>query len=958
MPNDFAAPRSTINVSEFTGDLYGMLFDDGFSSTQAGEAIASGDINGDGYDDLIIGAKQYDSYRGKVVVIFGSDSTFAATTGISTLDGTNGFQMDGPKATSFFGDAVASGDINGDGFDDIIIGAHVKAEAYVVYGKSSGFSATFDVTTLDGSNGFKLYNTNYGNAGFAVSSGDINGDGYADVVVSTPYDSNGSVTTIFGKYDAFADSIDIRTLDGSVGFNVRGINSLQKIAKSVSTGDINGDGYDDLIIDRPDQNSGSVDSSFVYIVFGKANGFSGDIYLSTLTESEGFKISVFSQPSSSNDVHVSTGDVNGDGYDDIIFGIVHGNVTDLENNVYVVYGKSMMATNNIQVSDLNGSNGFVVDAEFVNDNFGAGLSSDDINGDGYDEVVIGANFVKNTDGDKYPGKVYVVNGGSSLSATIDASQLNGINGFSINGYETALYTNLGASLATGDFNGDGYPDIFMGAPAISGSKRAFVFTNTSQQTITGDEGFRMLGTHASGKVFGDLIDRYWTQGFTNSDAPNYGQNVWTWDVSSQNWQVLRNSETDSLEAATGFLMYMFADDDNNGDVEGFPKTYSAPAAFTSLNNYATRTNTGVIYPFNDLANDDFFLLSNPFVKNIDWDSPTGWTRTNMSNTFYVWSDAANAWLTWNGITGTKSDGLISAGQSVFVQASGGTGSMVLREAIQTTSSTPILKQAVEYKPVNFTVALESEDLISKAQLSFHENGAIGKDRFDGVVMNPLATEFVQLGLVDVNQQLPLSIHSLPMDGEVSYVIPLMINSSGAGSVGTLSVSGLDVDLEDWSMFLVDNISGEEIELENEVSIAIELDQIAQKQHHSDYLPGPVYTKQKSKTANSRYALIVRTGNKVSNEIVDNPTTIRLHQNYPNPFNPSTIISFDLHEASIVSLRVYDVLGREVEHLIQNEFKQAGTYEVKFNASDLASGVYIYQLNAGSVILTKKLSLTK
>lgn len=279
LPNDFAAPRSTINVSEFTGDLYGMLFDDGFSSTQAGEAIASGDINGDGYDDLIIGAKQYDSYRGKVVVIFGSDSTFAATTGISTLDGTNGFQMDGPKATSFFGDAVASGDINGDGFDDIIIGAHVKAEAYVVYGKSSGFSATFDVTTLDGSNGFKLYNTNYGNAGFAVSSGDINGDGYADVVVSTPYDSNGSVTTIFGKYDAFADSIDIRTLDGSVGFNVRGINSLQKIAKSVSTGDINGDGYDDLIIDRPDQNSGSVDSSFVYIVFGKANGFSGDIFV-------------------------------------------------------------------------------------------------------------------------------------------------------------------------------------------------------------------------------------------------------------------------------------------------------------------------------------------------------------------------------------------------------------------------------------------------------------------------------------------------------------------------------------------------------------------------------------------------------------------------------------------------------------------------------------------------------
>jgi len=88
-----------------------------------------------------------------------------------------------------------------------------------------------------------------------------------------------------------------------------------------------------------------------------------------------------------------------------------------------------------------------------------------------------------------------------------------------------------------------------------------------------------------------------------------------------------------------------------------------------------------------------------------------------------------------------------------------------------------------------------------------------------------------------------------------------------------------------------------------------------------------------------------------------PEQITLHQNYPNPFNPSTSIRFDLKESTFTKLTVYDLLGRKVSELV-NEVRPAGTNTIQFNASDLASGVYLYRLEAGSIIQTKRLTLIK
>ena len=121
----------------------------------------------------------------------------------------------------------------------------------------------------------------------------------------------------------------------------------------------------------------------------------------------------------------------------------------------------------------------------------------------------------------------------------------------------------------------------------------------------------------------------------------------------------------------------------------------------------------------------------------------------------------------------------------------------------------------------------------------------------------------------------------------------------------------------------------------------------------------ILTREKLQVLNTENkALYLLNNHPINNEYsINKPTTITLHQNYPNPFNPSTVISYQLTGNSMVSLRVFDALGREVAVLV-DELKSAGNHQVTFDATGLASGVYYYVLNADEQTLTKKLTLIK
>ena len=264
-------------------------------------------------------------------MVFGKSSGFTAALDLDTLNGTDGFRLDGIDAFDYSGFSVSSaGDVNGDGFDDLIIGAPAAGETYVVFGKSSGFTAAIDLSTLDGTNGFRLDGIDAGdNSGHSVSSaGDVNGDGFDDLIIGA-YSAQpggdrraGESYVVFGKASGFTAAIDLDALNGTNGFRLDGIDAGDYSGHSVSSaGDVNGDGFDDLIIGAPGSDPGGDSrAGETYVVFGKSSGFTAAIDLSTLNGTNGFRLDGIDALDRSGFSVSTAGDVNGDGFDDLIIG--------------------------------------------------------------------------------------------------------------------------------------------------------------------------------------------------------------------------------------------------------------------------------------------------------------------------------------------------------------------------------------------------------------------------------------------------------------------------------------------------------------------------------------------------------------------------------------------------------------------------------------------------------------
>ena len=474
-----AAPfPETLEVTALDGRL-GFAFSTDDSATGVGFSLANaGDVDGDGLDDVIVGAPGGGG-RGTAFVIFGRAGTTAPVLNPSDLDGTLGFRIEPTAPMDVqLGYRVAGGaDLNNDGIDDIILGLPranpgPRGAVYVIFGRRT-FPPAISTEGLDGTNGFVISSDGFDHLGESISAGgDINGDGIDDLIIGAPQQpGGGKAIVVFGRPGDFPPLLDALQLPPGEGFLLQGEAGSDEAGRTVvGLGDVSGDGLADFAVGAPRADGGPRDSGRVYVVFGR-DGSPGSTFPPVMALGDptaGFIINGQDDFAALGLVVASAGDVNADGLADIALGSpnIWGPAGREGGVAVVVFGQSPDAPDfvaEIDLASLRNTDGFRMAGTRQAERLGTAVAGlGDVNDDGVDDLLVGAP-TSSTSGTQ-PGAAYVVYGrtaGFPLDMTLERPVAFG--GFLIEGEHPRGRAGSTAA-GGGDINGDGIADILLGAP--------------------------------------------------------------------------------------------------------------------------------------------------------------------------------------------------------------------------------------------------------------------------------------------------------------------------------------------------------------------------------------------------------------------------------------------------------------------------------------------------------------
>jgi hypothetical protein len=396
-------------------------------------------------------------------VFAGSVYAFAPDTSLSNADAS----FSGENADDWSGSSVASaGDVNGDGYDDFLIGALWNAQGgfgagqtYLMLGDASapwgmGFS-------LSGADASFIGEDSFDNSGSSVASaGDVNGDGYDDFLIGAPGDEEGGAPSagqtylILGRQAAdWGMDFDLVNADASF----IGEASLDQSGRSVAgAGDVNDDGYDDFLIGALTNDAGGQEAGQTYLILGNASAPWGMDF--DLANADASFIGEDSNDVSGSSVAAS-GDVNGDGYDDFLIGAQGDEEGGGESagQTYLILGRQ--AADWGMHFNLSGADASFLGEDSYDYSGGSVAGAGDVNGDGHDDFLIGAD--DDDEGGEDAGQTYLILGRQAADWGMDFDLANADASFW--GEYADSYS--GTSVAgAGDVNSDGYDDFLIGAP--------------------------------------------------------------------------------------------------------------------------------------------------------------------------------------------------------------------------------------------------------------------------------------------------------------------------------------------------------------------------------------------------------------------------------------------------------------------------------------------------------------
>ncbi|TVQ33707.1 MAG: hypothetical protein EA376_01640 [Phycisphaeraceae bacterium] len=417
------------------------------------------------------------------------------------LDEDRGIRFLGLGVGARAGTRVASlGDVNGNGADDIIISAPFTTVegvfgvgvCYVVFGSPDGdLPPVIDVAQLDGTNGFRIVGSTLTPVRLGLSvagAGDINGDGYMDIMIGSPDPrqnptTSGVVHVIYGGPDVGAGGeILLSQLDGKNGFVMIGETIGDGFGFSVAgVGDVNGDGVDDMLIGAPSVSvNGLPVAGAAYVVFGgdsieeTLDGRHGFV-ASELTGENGYMVRGIAFGDNTGVAVAGAGDVNGDGVNDFMISAPEARGLPLNRigDVYLLYGGADVgASGALDLGDLQPSQGVILRGADFGDLTGWGLGAGDVTNDGSPDLLIGAPTA--TPEGERSGRVFVVRTATAdlASGEVMLGQLDGVNGFIVNGARGDTPDEpgdtAGFNIVAADIDGDGIEDLIIAAPSASG----------------------------------------------------------------------------------------------------------------------------------------------------------------------------------------------------------------------------------------------------------------------------------------------------------------------------------------------------------------------------------------------------------------------------------------------------------------------------------------------------------